>query len=284
MDQLQLQFPASPAPITSPAYGALLLTPSNINTLDFGHTLLSPDDYSLFILPPVTGFASRPSSPLPNTETIVMPGKHVRFNDENIFYSPSATPSPTYSASSLPSSSGPYTPPQIPMPLGPVRIHPHLAYHPSVPPINYDVSYTPNTASTNVRASPVPLDPRHRAEPATDPPISVLSLQSDLLPWRCEIRASTHYYVTIEDVLCQLYRFLRTPGTRDEYKAAPNQFVRDKIADSYRRRCSRASSAGEYAEEQSKGIKRVDFLMGNTTFMGLSSTKLGPDVWVLNLR
>ncbi|KAG1794303.1 uncharacterized protein BJ212DRAFT_1530893, partial [Suillus subaureus] len=46
----------------------------------------------------------------------------------------------------------------------------------------------------------------------------------------------------------------------------------------------RASSAEAYAEEQRKGLKRVDFLMGCTTFMGLSSTKLGPDVWVLNLQ
>ncbi|KAG2034089.1 hypothetical protein BDR03DRAFT_965796 [Suillus americanus] len=219
-----------------------------------------------------------------------MPGKHVRFNEENIFYSPTpsdSTPSPTTSESSLPSSTGPITPPQLRelfMRLGPVNIHPILAYHPYVFPINYNVSYPPNTASANIRASPINLDSYCLAEPATNPPIPVLTLQNDFLPWRCEIRATTSHCVTVEDVLTQLYRFLRIPGTREEYKAAPNQHVRDTIAETYHNRCLRTSSAEAYAEEQRKGLKRVDFLMGRTTFMGLSSTKLGPDAWVLNLQ
>ncbi|KAG2028661.1 hypothetical protein BDR03DRAFT_643259 [Suillus americanus] len=89
-----------------------------------------------------------------------MPGKHVRFNEENILYSPApsdSTPSPTISESSLPSSTGPNTPPQLFMRLGPVNIHPLLAYHSYVSPINYNVSYPPNTASANIRASPVNL-------------------------------------------------------------------------------------------------------------------------------
>lgn len=234
---------------------------------------------------------TRIQSPIPTTtETIIMPGKHVRFNEENIFYSPApseSTPSPSTSESSLPSSTGPTTPPQhreFFLNLGPVAIHPILAYHPYVFPINYNVSYPPNSASANARASPVNLDSYCLAEPATNPPIPVLTLQNDFLPWRCEIRASTSHYVTVEDVLTQLYRFLRTPGTREEFKAAPSQRVRDAIAEMYHNRCLRASSAEAYAEEQRKGLKRVDFLMGRTTFMGLSSTKLGPDAWVLNLQ
>jgi len=168
--------------------------------------------------------------------------------------------------------------------LGPVAIHPLLAYHPYLSPINYDVSYTPNTATANIQVSPITLDSHRRAEPATNPPIEVFSLISDLLPWCCVIHASTYQYVTVEDVLLQLFRFLRTPATRDEYKAVPNQDVRDRIAESYKRRCSRASSAEEFAEEQIKGLKRVDFLLGRTRFMGLSSTKLGSDTWVLNLQ
>jgi hypothetical protein len=157
-----------------------------------------------------------------------------------------------------------------------VVIHPLLVYHPYIFPINYDVSHMPDTASTNVQASPIPLD-SHRHTAATNPPISVLSLKSDLLPWRCEIRASTYRYITVEDVLYQLYRFLRTPGTREEYKAIPSQRMRDRIMESCKRRCLRA-------EGQSQVLKRVDFLIGRTTFMGLSSTELGPDVWVLNLQ
>lgn len=264
-----------------------------LSTPDFhtSHTVLFTDNYSP--RPAIIEHTStRTPSPTPTTtETItIMPGRHVHFNEENIFYSPppsESTPSPTFSESSLPSSSGPTTPPHLGgflLPLVPVAIHPILAYHPYIFPVNYNVSYPPNTASANIRASPINLDSYCLAEPATNPPIRVLSLQNDLLPWRCEIRASTHPYVTVEDVLTQLYRFLRTPGTREEFKAAPSQHVRDSVAETYHNRCLRASSAEEYAEEQRKGLKRVDFLMGRTTFMGLSSTKLGPDSWVLNLQ
>ncbi|KAG0695056.1 hypothetical protein DFH29DRAFT_957057 [Suillus ampliporus] len=261
-------------------------TPSGFHTLHSSHTVLFLDNCTT--RPAILELPRRTPSPPPNIQTITMPGKHVRFNEENILYSPapSSTPSPSLSESSLPSSSGPNTPPQreLLMNLGPVAIHPILAYHPYIFPINYDVSYTPNTAAANIKASPFVLDSYCLSQPATNPPIPVLSLQNDLLPWRCEIRASTRPFVTIEDVLSQLYRFLRVPGTREEFKAAPSQHVRDAIAGAYHNRCMRATSAEEYAEEQRKGLKRVDFLTGRTTFMGLSSTKLGPDAWVLNLQ
>jgi len=157
-----------------------------------------------------------------------------------------------------------------------VVIHPLLAYHPYIFPINYDVSHMPDTASANVQASPIPLD-SHRHTAATNPPISVLSLKSDLLPWHCEIHASTHRYITVEDVLYQLYRFLRIPGTPEEYDAIPSQRMRDQIMESCKRRCL-------CAEGQNQVLRRVDFLIGRTTFMGLSGTKLGPDVLVLNLQ
>ncbi|KAG1748475.1 uncharacterized protein EDB91DRAFT_1114236 [Suillus paluster] len=252
-------------------------TPSSIHTLHSSHTVLFLDNYSPRPRPAIIELARITPLPPPNTETTTMPGKHVRFHEENIFYSPACTPSPSLSDSSLPSSSGPTTPPQREfMNLGPVAINPIIAYHPYIFPINYDVSYTPNTAAANIPSIPI--------QAATTPPIPVIILQNDLLPWRCEIRASTRPFVTVEDVLYQLYRFLRTPGTRDEFKAVPSQHVRDAIADTYRNRCLRATSAEQYAEEQRKGLKRVDFLMGRTTFMGLSSTKLGPDAWVLNLQ
>jgi len=165
--------------------------------------------------------------------------------------------------------------------LGPVVIHPLLAYHPYISRINYDVSCTPDTAAANIQASPIPFNSHRRTEPASNPPIEVFSCKSGLLPWRCVISASTHHYITMEDVLFQLYRFFRTPATREEYKAIPNKDVRDQISESYKRRCSRASSAEELAVERSKGLKRVDFLLGRTKFMGLSSTELGPDTWVL---
>ncbi|KIJ59982.1 hypothetical protein HYDPIDRAFT_99616 [Hydnomerulius pinastri MD-312] len=175
-----------------------------------------------------------------------MPGKQVRFNDDNIFYSPTSTPSPSFSESSLPSSSGPRTPPQnyipLALPTGPVAIHPLLGFHPKVAPIIYDVSYPPNTLAPNIHASPVSFPARVLDEPATQPPLHTLTL-----------------FMT----------------------ALPTQDAKDEVTLAFHTRCRRIPS--QYEEQKSKGVKRVDFLRNHTTFMGLSSTKRGPDVWAVNL-
>ncbi|KAH7920074.1 hypothetical protein BV22DRAFT_1021899 [Leucogyrophana mollusca] len=216
-----------------------------------------------------------------------MPGKHVRFNEENIFYSPApATPSPSHSDCSLPSSSGPRTPPQkvySPLPTGPVVIHPLLAFDPRIPPINYDVSFPPNTLSPNIRSSPSALPPHVLAEPATNPPMATLTLINDVLPWTLTVQANSSSYVAVIDVLDAVYRFLRLTVSKPEYKALPSQEAKDLVSVAFSKRCHRAPTAETYEDEKQKGVKRVDFLVGHHKFMGLSSTKRGPDVWVLNL-
>ncbi|EIW78106.1 hypothetical protein CONPUDRAFT_36415, partial [Coniophora puteana RWD-64-598 SS2] len=118
-------------------------------------------------------------------------------------------------------------------------------------------------------------------EPATNPPMAALTLKCEMLPWQLTIWPSGGAsVVTVSDVLEQLYRFLRLGATAEEYKALPSQAHRDAVAEAYRARCMRAGAAS-FEIERRKGLKRVDFLVGHTKFLGLICTKLGPNVWAL---
>jgi hypothetical protein len=51
----------------------------------------------------------------------------------------------------------------------------------------------------------------------------------------------------------------------------------------YYRRCGCIEDPDSRQLEESKGVKRVDFLMGRNRFLGLSGTLKGPDIWELNV-
>ncbi|KAL4064711.1 hypothetical protein V8B97DRAFT_1987272 [Scleroderma yunnanense] len=226
-----------------------------------------------------------------------MPGKHVRFAEENAFYSPPpSTPSPSLSDSSLPSSLGPTTPPQgvyphLPYTGGPVTIHPLLAYHPLVAPVIYNMSYplshslTPNVHASPSCSSAGSFDSALN-QPATSPPLPTLTLIHPHLPWRPHIRPSNPascLYVTVRDVLEALYAFLHYPVTMAEYKMLPSQVDRDEVSYAFHARCEREQERKTVEWMKSRGVRRVDFLRGRNQFMGLSSTKFGPDMWILNV-
>jgi len=212
--------------------------------------------------------------------------RRVRFNEDNIFYSPS----PSLSESSLPSSgesSGPQTPPQnnyasLPFPDGPVAIHPLLAFHPYVPPIIYYVSLPPNTLAPNVHASPRSLTTKVLEEPVTQPGMHTMTLAINHFPWQLTTQP-TKRYVSVRDLLEALYCFLRHPVLPSEYNMLPTQALKDEVSTAFHNRCGSAPSKEACDEQYQKGVKRVDFLRGRTRFMGLSSTKAGPNVWTLNL-
>ena len=213
--------------------------------------------------------------------------KHVRFDKDNIFYSPKSTPSPTLTDSSLPSSgesAGPHTPPQnnFALPDGPVAIHPLLAYHPHFPPIVYEVFSPPHTLAPSMHASPLSLPAAVLEESATQPGMHTMTLLIEQFPWRLVIPPTKHY-VSVRDLIEALYCFLRHPVLQSEYNTLPTQALKDEVSLAFHSRCGRAPSKEAAEEQYQKGVKRVDFLRGRTRFMGLSSTKVGPDVWILNL-
>ena len=73
-----------------------------------------------------------------------------------------------------------------------------------------------------------------------------------------------------------LHRTLRLPVRQAEYNKLPSLEAKRRVDDAYQARCITS-------EEQRKGVKRVDFLGRHRTFMGLSSSAAGPNVWVLNV-
>jgi hypothetical protein len=247
-----------------------------------------------------------------------MPGtlKVVRFAEDDIYYSPApSTPSPAYSFSSLPSSTGPLTPPPLhhhyaPLPpvkdspeypshypphpvkdaaayssfspysphlaLGPVRIHPALGFQ-SNPSFFWDVARHPSTSRT-------PLSSVVLAAPATNPPLPTLTIISPYFPWSITITSSSPShspgvpaFVTVADVLSTLHHTLRLPVRQAEYDKLPTMEAKHCVNNAYQARC-RGSE-----EEARKGVRRVDFLGGRRTFLGLSSSRAGPSVWVLNV-
>ncbi|KAJ7755616.1 hypothetical protein DFH07DRAFT_821177 [Mycena maculata] len=211
--------------------------------------------------------------------------------------STSPYPSPTYTMSSLSTSPGPMSPPPFnhsrslyacaPLPAlnEPGHVHNVLSgAHGRRHFMAFDVSYDP---AYTVSASPV-LSPRVLAEPATTPHLPCVTIMSDLFPWRISIYPSSSKpgaYVTVADVLNGIYRGLRQQVRRDELDTlpVPQPFV-TAVRKAFHSRCSRVARAGDPVaadSEARKGIRRMDFLLGNHMFAGLLPTSENPDVWKL---
>ena len=208
-----------------------------------------------------------------------MPGKHVHFAP-NTF---PPTPSPTFSATSFPSSGGPITPSSasykgLSLPLLPCKVHPALGVS-NTPHILYDVSYPPST----LRLRNPSISLQVLAEPATEPPLPFIVVISPHLPWRLMVSAKHHSYVTISDLLEGVYHALRLNATQTEYELLPSKEMKMTINESYKRRYGRLSNLEERERERTRGLRRIDFLGTRNNFLGLSSTLEGAHVWQLNV-
>ena len=106
-------------------------------------------------------------------------------------------------------------------------------------------------------------------------------------------------YITVRDVLTEIYYALRAPISHSEYAQLSYERDRERAGRAYKRRYRRvlSSSAGphhedssddsrrerEYEDEKKAGLRRVDFLMEKTRFGGLSRGR-GPGEWVLHVE
>jgi len=148
----------------------------------------------------------------------------------------------------------------------------------------FDVSYDP---AYTVSASPV-LSSRVLAEPATTPALPCVTIVSELFPWRISIYPSSSKpgaFVTVADVLNGIYRGLRQQVRKEELEniSVPKPFIAS-VRQAFYSRCSRLARTVDPAaadSEARKGIRRIDFLLGNHMFAGLLPTSENPDVWKL---
>jgi hypothetical protein len=203
-------------------------------------------------------------------------------------YSPSPSPYPLipppldyfrspYACSPLPPVSEPFSKPTTTT-VGPVRVNPilGLAHRPAIQ-WDFTLPLTSITTADHQR-----LSSRILSEPATSPPRSSLTIISQHLPKEIAIYASplnSGAYVTVEDVLITLHRALRLPVTPGQLDMLPSRHARRIVSAAYESRIRNK----RIFEGMDTGVKRVDCLMGRNRFMGLSSTRVGPGTWALNV-
>lgn len=191
-----------------------------------------------------------------------MPGKTVRF----------ATPSPSYSTSSLPETDGSLSPPPIASAMLPAvecQLCPALQHNrAATSAIYWDMSYPVETA----RLYPG-LAQTFWTAPATNPVVT--SLIVIFGAWRIFITpnpSSRVAYVTVTDVLHGIYRHLRcTSSERDFNSLSPDK--QKRVTDAYIQRWQRCRVPAEREMERQKGVKHIDFLADSKVFWGLTSTK-----------
>ncbi|PFH49078.1 hypothetical protein AMATHDRAFT_5224 [Amanita thiersii Skay4041] len=226
-----------------------------------------------------------------------VPERRVRFARANTYHSP---PGLTHSLESSPvSSAGLLTPPShttmLPGPT-PYSLHPHskaplkpdsqIRLHPllsfSTSPLSrYDLMDAPSMMTSHH----VRISSRELAEPATSPPVQSMTIVSPHLLWKIRVapRSTSKRFITVADVLNAIYENLRTNITGAEFAALPTEKDMARATSAYKQRYRRQRDSRAYEEEKKKGMKRVDFLMGFTRFMGISYAGLGSNYWMLNV-
>jgi hypothetical protein len=117
-------------------------------------------------------------------------------------------------------------------------------------------------------------------QPATNPPMRRVKVVCDAIPqWPVDLQVigtslSPHRrhraavpYLTLEDVVHAVYASLHRKISYWEWGAL-SLSQRTEVARAYTRRYKASGSDWEVRQQQSEGVKRVDFLLKNTWFKG----------------
>ncbi len=214
--------------------------------------------------------------------------RKVHFSDKPTVHHIPAVPPLSHSPPSPASSGSLPTPPDVPytlpgstpypfvLPPKPLHHKPqlHVALAGPRPNIRYDCRYSPSHLSILSRH----LSPRFASEPATYPPMTSMTISSPYLPWTFRV-TPRHGVISVSDVLYAIYGGLRTDIHAQDFERMAREH-QNGVRKAYENRYRRMRSSSDAASEKAKGVKRVDFLMGHTTFMGLTSTS-DPTHWVM---
>ena len=227
------------------------------------------------------------------------------------------TPSPTFSTSSLPSPPQPTTPNSllsyyVPLPpVGPYdtiqHVHPAVSYDGRIPPLYFDVTVAPSqlpdpipqppkmggwfskcsrpsakqSPLTGRPASPVRFDLSLLEEPVTYPHMNSIVLFSDLLPWSTRVEAAMPGdVVTIFDVLQTLHTVLRTPISKSEWNIL-SAHTQTSVSAAFYRRLGGVRDHALREKQLRKGVRRLDFLLGNTKLLGIAAVADKPGFFAL---
>jgi len=254
---------------------------------------------------------ARHTKPISTPVEQTKPKKHVKFfipseSPLPIPLSPvPSTPSPAYSQSSLPSTTGPYTPPTPtvlpPHAFSPVKknpVVPHLnnshffpgAPTSPAPPSLHDLLANPQGVRLDVAFPPHPdrlhIHQSHLSMAATHPPARLVKLVAAGLPWSITVEPTTTSspFVTVLDVLHALYTSLRKPIKQAEFDAVSKSY-RDSISKAWHHRLDKISSPSDVKAEKARGVRRMDYLLGKTCIKRLrylSVSVQGEVTWLVD--
>jgi hypothetical protein len=156
-------------------------------------------------------------------------------------------------------------------------IHPLLQSSPK-PTLKFDLHHPPSS---------IALPRRSLSEPATHPPLPCPNISTHLLPYSIVVLPSRPHlpnsFVTVSDVLRTLHRALSMGLTHDELDELPSEDIRSQVKAVYERRVRAHPDWRTRELEKRWGIRRIDLLLGQTRFLGLSVADKRRDVLVLNI-
>jgi len=227
------------------------------------------------------------------------------------------TPSPTFSTSSFPSPPQPTTPSSflshyIPLPPAGTpdmipHVHPSVLYDGRIPPLYFDVTVAPSQLQdpvpqqprkggwfskcsrpsvqqsplTGRTASPVRFDLSLLEESVTYPHMNSVVLFSGLLPWSTRVEAAMPGdAVTIFDVLQTLHTVLRTPISRSEWNSI-SAYTQNSVSAAFYHRLGGIRDRSLREKQLGKGVRRLDFLLGNTKLLGIAAVAGKPGFFTL---
>lgn len=250
-------------------------------------------------------------------------GKRVHFIDpvtNNVVYPDqsviSSTPSPSFSISSLPSSSLPSTPSSagfyyIPLPPAGIiqQIHPAISCsNGRTAPFQFDITVAPSQLAdpvpqkfgkggwlfkcsrppaqqsplTGRSPSPICFDLSLLDDPVTYPLMNSIILFSDILPWSTPVGAEIPGgAVTIYDVLESLHTSLRTPISKSEWDHL-SAHTQNSVSAAFYRRLGGIRDHSLREKQFRRGVRRLDFLLGNTKLLGIAAVPGKPGVFTLH--
>jgi len=171
--------------------------------------------------------------------------------------------------------------------MPPPFLHCLLAFQPTSrqscqtrPELLWDLKDAPQLAARIASAPHEPLPYANRIEFATSPPLPVLHITCGLFPFDWPIEVRNDNGVNVGDVLEAIYKSLRHGIAKEDW-ANTSETQRKRVAEAFYER-SRRSADPRY--EHSQGVRRVDWLLRHTVFVGLSPAMDGTHTWSLTTK
>ena len=134
---------------------------------------------------------------------------------------------------------------------------------------------------TGHAASPVYFELSLLDETVTYPHMNSIVLISDMLPWAIPVTVPSDEYVTLGHVWQSLHISLRTPVSTTEWKCLSDSAQRD-VANAFYARIDGIRDLSLRKRQVCRGVRRLDFLLGNTQLVGISSVPGEPGVFTLH--